>query len=281
MALTPPTLSMSATKKLTTTSTSLHHQPHKLSTLSLNYPTTIQLKLKTIITHISLHSTPSSAFATALDSFESEDDFEDEFEEEEEVRKPVVAIEASRLYVGNLPYAMTSSELTDIFTEAGRVTSVEIVYDRVTDRSRGFGFVTMQTVDEAKDTIRMFNGALVGGRSVKVNFPEVPRGGEREVMGPKIRSSYRGFVESPYKIYAGNLSWRLTSEGLRDAFDGQPGLLSARVIYERDSGRSREVEGRPLRLNLAGENADPRSQETKAEAETDDNATAMQSDSAV
>ncbi|KAF9589968.1 hypothetical protein IFM89_029584 [Coptis chinensis] len=76
------------------------------------------------------------------------------------------------------------------------------------------------------------------------------------------------------------------------------------VIYERDSGRSRgfgfitfttmrdaqsaldamnevEVEGRPLRLNLVGENADPRSQETKAEAETDDNATAMQSASAV
>ena len=79
----------------------------------------------------------------------------------------------------------------------------------------------------------------VGGRTVKVNFPEVPRGGERAVMGPKIRSSYRGFVDSPYKIYAGNLSWRLTSEGLRDAFADQPGLLGAKVIYERESGRSR------------------------------------------
>lgn len=79
----------------------------------------------------------------------------------------------------------------------------------------------------------------VGGRTVKVNFPEVPRGGEREVMGPKVRSSNRGYIDSPHKIYAGNLGWGLSSEGLRDAFADQRGLLSAKVIYERDSGRSR------------------------------------------
>lgn len=72
-----------------------------------------------------------------------------------------------------------------------------------------------------------------------MNFPEVPRGGEREVMTPKIRSSYQGFVDSPYKIYAGNLSWGLTSQGLREAFAEQPGFLSAKVVYDRDSGRSR------------------------------------------
>ncbi len=79
----------------------------------------------------------------------------------------------------------------------------------------------------------------VGGRTVKVNFPEVPRGGEREVMGPKVRSSNRGYIDSPHKLYAGNLGWGLTSEGLRDAFADQQGLLSAKVIYERDAGRSR------------------------------------------
>lgn len=182
--------------------------------------------------------------------------------------------------MGNLPYSMTSSELSRVFGEAGRVASVQIVYDRVTDRSRGFGFVTMASVEDAKEAIRMFDGSLVGGRTVKVNFPEVPRGGEREVMGPSIRDSYRGFVDSPNKIYAGNLPWGLTSQGLRDAFADQPGLLSAKVIYERDSGRSRgfgfisfasaedaesalnamngvEVDGRPLRLNLAAERAPP------------------------
>lgn len=74
---------------------------------------------------------------------------------------------------------------------------------------------------------------------MKVNFPEVPRGGERAVMGPKIQNSYRGYVDSPHKIYAGNLGWGLTSQDLRDVFAEQPGLLSAKVIYERDTGRSR------------------------------------------
>lgn len=72
---------------------------------------------------------------------------------------------------------------------------------------------------------------------MKVNFPEVPRGGEREVMGPRMRS--RGYIDSPHKIYAGNLGWTVTSENLRNAFSAQPGILSAKVIFERDTGRSR------------------------------------------
>ncbi|XP_047975591.1 33 kDa ribonucleoprotein, chloroplastic [Salvia hispanica] len=186
--------------------------------------------------------------------------------------------DAGRLYVGNLPFSMTSAQLTEIFAEAGSVVSAEIVYDRVTDRSRGFAFVTMGSVEEAKEAIRLFDGAQIGGRTSKVNFPEVPRGGEREVMSPKIRSSYQGYVDSPFKIYAGNLSWSLTSQALRDAFSHQPGYLSAKIIYDRDSGRSRgfgfitfssaeevesalsamngvELEGRPLRLNLAEQRA--------------------------
>lgn len=209
---------------------------------------------------------------------ESETEQEEEDEDEDDEQTETQSAEAARLYVGNLPYAMTSSELAQVFGEAGRVVSVEIVYDRVTDRSRGFAFVTMGSVEEAKQAIVMFDGSLVGGRTVKVNFPEVPRGGEREVMGPRIRSSYQSFVDTPHKIYAGNLSWNLSSQGLKEAFAGHPGLLSAKVIYDRDTGRSRgfgfitfssaeevesalsamngvEVEGRPLRLNLAEERA--------------------------
>lgn len=74
---------------------------------------------------------------------------------------------------------------------------------------------------------------------MKVNFPEVPRGGEREVMRTKIRDNNRSYVDSPHKIYAGNLGWNLTSQGLKDAFADQPGVLGAKVIYERNTGRSR------------------------------------------
>ncbi|KAG2325846.1 hypothetical protein Bca4012_040439 [Brassica carinata] len=183
-----------------------------------------------------------------------------------------------RLYVGNLPYTITSSELSQLFGQAGTVVDVQIVYDKVTDRSRGFGFVTMGSIEEAKEAIQMFNTSQIGGRTVRVNFPEVPRGGEREVMRAKIRDSKRSYVDSPHKLYAGNLGWNLTSQGLKDAFADQPGVLGAKVVYEIDSGRSRgfgfvsfesaqdlqsamtamngvEVEGRELRLNFASERA--------------------------
>ncbi|ESQ45262.1 hypothetical protein EUTSA_v10010548mg [Eutrema salsugineum] len=217
----------------------------------------------------------------------SEEEEEEEFEEDEEVEgeedadeKPTAQAsgEEGRLYVGNLPYTITSSELSELFGEAGNVVDVQIVYDKVTDRSRGFGFVTMGSIEEAKEAIQMFNSSQIGGRTVKVNFPEVPRGGEREVMRTKIRDTNRSYVDSPHKIYAGNLGWSLTSQGLKDAFADQPGVLGAKVIYERNSGRSRgfgfisfesaqdvqsalsamngvEVEGRALRLNLASERA--------------------------
>ncbi|CAA6653746.1 unnamed protein product [Spirodela intermedia] len=177
---------------------------------------------------------------------------------------------------------MTPSNLSDVFSEAGTVTSVEVVYDRVTDRSRGFAFVTLASADEAWAAIRMFDGSVTtGGRTVKVNFPEVPRGGEREVMGPRLREARRGFVDSPHKLYAGNLSWVVSSDALRAAFAGCAGLLSAKVVYERDTARSRgygfvsfasaedaqsalsamdgvELEGRPLRLNVAMNNGSAR-----------------------
>nr|XP_043634492.1 33 kDa ribonucleoprotein, chloroplastic [Erigeron canadensis] len=223
--------------------------------------------------------TPKSEPLTIEDELvDTQEEDDDDFDDDEEAAQ-TESPEAGRLYIGNLPYAITASELSQVFGEAGIVNSVEIVYDRVTDRSRGFAFITMASVQEAKEAIRMFNGSQIGGRTVKVNFPEVPRGGEREVMGPKIRSSNREFIESPYKIYAGNLSWIITSERLKDAFADQPGLLSAKVIYEKHSGRSRgfgfvtfnsseaaesaldamnevEVEGRPLRLNLAAGKTD-------------------------
>ncbi|KAF2551997.1 hypothetical protein F2Q68_00036972, partial [Brassica cretica] len=226
-------------------------------------------------------------------SSEEEEDEEEENEEEDsdETQTTQASVEEGRLYVGNLPYTITSSELSQLFGEAGNVVDVQIVYDKVTDRSRGFGFVTMGTIEEAKEAIQMFNSSQIGGRTVKVNFPEVPRGGEREVMRTKIRDSNRSYVESPHKIYAGNLGWNLTSQGLKDAFGDQPGVLGAKVIYERNSGRSRgfgfvsfeseenlqsalgamngvEIEGRALRLNLASERAtEPRPSVGEGETE--------------
>ncbi|XP_066391898.1 RNA-binding protein CP33, chloroplastic-like, partial [Miscanthus floridulus] len=76
---------------------------------------------------------------------------------------PTRGDEPGRLFVGNLPYTYTSEELAQVFAEAGRVDDAQIIYDKVTNRSRGFAFVTMATAEEAAKAIQMFNGALLGG----------------------------------------------------------------------------------------------------------------------
>ena len=85
----------------------------------------------------------------------------------------------SKLYVGNLSYNTNSSDLEQLFAAHGTVQSAEIIADRDTGRSKGFGFVEMSTQQEASDAIKKFNGADLDGRSLTVNEarPMAPRDG--------------------------------------------------------------------------------------------------------
>ena len=74
-----------------------------------------------------------------------------------------------KLYVGNLSFQTTSDELTTLFAQAGTVESVSLIEDRETGRSRGFGFVEMQTKEEGDAAIAQFNGTELAGRTLKVN----------------------------------------------------------------------------------------------------------------
>ncbi len=74
-----------------------------------------------------------------------------------------------KLYVGNLPHAMTEEELNTLFTEAGHVASAKIITDRQTGQPRGFGFVDMETKLEGQKAISMINGKTVDGRPLAVN----------------------------------------------------------------------------------------------------------------
>ncbi len=74
-----------------------------------------------------------------------------------------------RLYVGNLPYSTTEEELRTLFTQAGQVTSIAIITDRETGRSKGFGFVEMASSAEAEKALSMFNGYSMGRRQLTVN----------------------------------------------------------------------------------------------------------------
>lgn len=86
-----------------------------------------------------------------------------------------------RLYVGNLSYSVDSSELEQMFSAHGSVQSAEVVSDRMTGRSKGFGFVEMGTDEEAQKAITALNGQQNNGRALTVNEAkpreERPRGG--------------------------------------------------------------------------------------------------------
>jgi cold-inducible RNA-binding protein len=102
-----------------------------------------------------------------------------------------------KLFVGNLSFQTTSSQLEDLFSQAGTVQSATLITDRETGRSRGFGFVEMATREEGEQAIRQFNGMEVDGRNLTVNEAR-PReeGGGRGPRGGG-RSDSRGGGRRP------------------------------------------------------------------------------------
>jgi RNA recognition motif-containing protein len=86
---------------------------------------------------------------------------------------------STKLYVGNISFNTSNQDLIEMFSEAGTVQSANIIEDRETGRSRGFGFVEMASKEEADAAIAALNGKEVDGRALKVNEakPREDRGG--------------------------------------------------------------------------------------------------------
>jgi RNA recognition motif-containing protein len=95
---------------------------------------------------------------------------------------------ATKLYVGNLSFNATTADLDALFGQAGTVASVNIITDKFSGQSRGFGFVEMTNDQEAQTAIERFNGYELQGRALTVNKAKPP-GGERSGGG---RSSSGG-----------------------------------------------------------------------------------------
>lgn len=97
---------------------------------------------------------------------------------------------SKKLYVGGLPYTTTADELKELFAKAGTVETTTVITDKMSGRSKGFGFVEMVDEDGAKAAIEMYNGQEVGGRKIIVSEArpqeERPR---RDFNGP--RRDYR------------------------------------------------------------------------------------------
>jgi RNA recognition motif-containing protein len=86
-----------------------------------------------------------------------------------------------KLYVGGLPYSTSDGQLSELFSAHGTVDSARVITDRMTGRSKGFGFVEMSSQSEAEQAIEALNGTNLEGRSIKVNEakPRESFGGSR------------------------------------------------------------------------------------------------------
>nr|AAA33039.1 RNA-binding protein [Mesembryanthemum crystallinum] len=175
--------------------------------------------------------------------------------------------EDAKLFVGNLPFDVDSEKLAQIFEGAGVVEIAEVIYNRETDRSRGFGFVTMSTVEEAEKAVELYHKFEVNGRFLTVN-KAAPRGSRPERAPREYEPSFR--------VYVGNLPWDVDDARLEQVFSEHGKVLSARVVSDRETGRSRgfafvtmasesemneaigaldgqTLEGRAIRVNVAEE----------------------------
>ncbi|GMI96580.1 chloroplast RNA-binding protein 31B [Hibiscus trionum] len=231
-----------------------------------------------------------------------------------------------KLFVGNLPFSVDSAQLADLFGSAGNVEVAEVIYDKITGRSRGFAFVTMSTVEEVEAVEQQFNGYELEGRALRVNSGPPPprrddfsprgsrgrddfsprggrgrddfspRGGrgrdDYSLRGGRGRDDYsprggrgrddyspraaRGgpFMGASNRVYVGNLSWGVDDMALENLFSEQGSVVEAKVVYDRESGRSRgfgfvtynsaeevdravrslngsDLDGRPIRVTVA------------------------------
>jgi cold-inducible RNA-binding protein len=96
-----------------------------------------------------------------------------------------------RLYVGNLAWAVTDQDLRELFSEAGQVDSSQVIVDRETNRSRGFGFVEMASDADAESAVKKFNGRDLKGRAIRVNEAQARSAGGGGGGGGDRRSGGR------------------------------------------------------------------------------------------
>eukprot|EP00854_Cymbomonas_tetramitiformis_P024028 gene24028-29157_t len=188
---------------------------------------------------------------------------------EAEAEGQEVAEPKSKLYVGNISWDTQADDLTSAFGEYGNVTQCDVVTD-ATGRSRGFGFVTYENTDDATAAVEALNGHVIDGRELRVDFHQQNR-------TPRERTARPQQNRSGHRIYIGNLPWRFDDYDLKDAFDEFGNVEDARVITDRETGRSRgfgfvtmaeeesmekaisaldgaECDGRQLRVNKAENN---------------------------
>ncbi|KAG0553879.1 hypothetical protein M758_12G048700 [Ceratodon purpureus] len=151
---------------------------------------------------------------------------------------PVVEVRSevqfgSKLYVGNLLWTIDSEQLAEVLMEIGAVEAVEVIYDQETGRSRGFAFVTMASNKDARAVVEALDGSDLEGRQLRVTFPKPSKN------NPRVFNPGRSRPGNVNKMFVGNLSWACDQEGLFELFSDYGKVVEAKVVYDKETGRSR------------------------------------------
>ncbi|GFP89128.1 29 kDa ribonucleoprotein a chloroplastic [Phtheirospermum japonicum] len=223
---------------LTPQTLSIHHPS---SASSLFTPSFLKPLPKHVLSlkSIANYANPSSSFVRNVATSSGLDSEVDEDEGFDYSGQQIFPPEL-KLYVGNLPYDVDSSRLADLFQQAGDVAVAEVIYDRLSGRSKGFGFVTMSTIEEVEAAVQLFNGYDIQGRVLRVNSGPAPP--KRENTPPSFRGGPRGggsSSDSSNRVYVGNLAWGVDNLTLETMFAEHGNVKEATVIFDRESGRSK------------------------------------------
>ncbi|KAK1698684.1 hypothetical protein QYE76_015381 [Lolium multiflorum] len=134
--------------------------------------------------------------------------------------------EEATVCVRNLPYDIDSEDLAQLFVYAGVVVFSEIIYDRETGQSCGYGFVTMSTIQEAEKAVELYHRREMDGRAMTVSKASATRVARtRTEEGPSPRRSL-----SSFKIYVANIPWRADSSSLKQLFSEYGEVINAKVV---------------------------------------------------
>ncbi|KAL0333364.1 UNVERIFIED_CONTAM: ribonucleoprotein A, chloroplastic [Sesamum angustifolium] len=129
-----------------------------------------------------------------------------------------------KLFVGNLPFSVDSAGLAGLFEQAGNVQMVEVIYDKMSGRSRGFGFVTMSTIEEVEAAVEKFNGYELEGRVLRVNSGPPPK---------RENSSFRGAPRGGTNSDNTNRVYVVTSRGGLTILHLRPCLVSKEMLRKQ------------------------------------------------
>ncbi|XP_027361026.1 29 kDa ribonucleoprotein A, chloroplastic [Abrus precatorius] len=223
------------------------------------------IKLNTSIPFSSLvfsSKTPTLCFhlCSALQEVAATEETQDQTQLTNNVKK--------KLYVVNLPWSMSASDIKDLFAQCGNVTDVEIIKNK-DGRSRGYAFVTMASGEEALAAVDKFDSQEISGRIIRVELAK------RFKKPPSPRPPGPRPGEARHVLYASNLAWKARSIHLKQVFtENFKTPVSARVVFDSPSGRSagygfvsfltreeaeaaisaldgKDLMGRPLRLKFS------------------------------